>query len=68
MIKSNAVIKVDSPENWAKATNYIPDCFTILVYEYENKAPKIKIGDGIHKVSDLPFLNNSYVEDNTLNL
>lgn len=66
MIKSNAIVKVDTAENWAKALNYVPDSFTILVYTYDNDSPKVKIGDGIHKVNDLPFLNNRSVVDDTL--
>lgn len=66
MIKSNAVVKVDTEENWNKAVNYIPDTFTILVYTYENNSPKVKIGDGIHKVKDLPFLADRKVEEETL--
>ena len=66
MIKSNAVVKVDTEENWNKAVNYIPDTFTILVYTYENNSPKVKIGDGIHKVKELPFLSNRTVEEETL--
>lgn len=65
MKKSNAIVKVDTAENWNKATNYIPDSFTIIVYEYSDASPKIKIGDGLHKVNDLPFLSRSseVVED-----
>lgn len=66
MIKSNAVVKVDTEENWNKAVNYIPDTFTILVYTFEGNSPKVKIGDGIHKVKDLPFLANRQVEEETL--
>ena len=66
MIKSNAVVKVDTEENWNKAVNYIPDSFTIVVYTYENESPKVKIGDGITKVKDLPFLANRSVEEETL--
>ena len=66
MRKSNAVVKVDSAENWEKAKNFIPDSFTIVVYEFENDPPKIKIGDGIHSVGSLPFLNNKEVNDSTL--
>lgn len=68
MIKSNAVVKVDSEENWNKAINYVPDTFTILVYTYDNESPKVKIGDGIHKVKELPFLANRQVEEETLML
>ena len=68
MEKSSATIKVDTSENWKKAINYIPDKFTIIVYnDVDENPPKIKIGDGIHKVNDLPFLtNNKEVKDNTL--
>jgi len=68
MIKSNAVVKVDTEEYWNKAVNYIPDTFTILVYTYEKDSPKVKIGDGIHKVKELPFLANRQVEEETLML
>lgn len=56
MKKSTAIIKTDLAENWAKAVNYIPDQFTIIVYEFTDASPKIKIGDGLHKLEDLPFL------------
>lgn len=68
MIKSNAVVKVDTEENWNKAINYIPDKFTIIVYEYQDRSPKIKMGDGKHKICELPFLNESRVEDSILKL
>ena len=68
MKKSNAVVKVDSAENWEKAKNYIPDVFTIIVYEFENSAPKVKIGDGVTFVNDLPFLSNREVINDTLML
>lgn len=61
MQKSNAIVKVDSEENWNKAKNYVPDIFTIIVYTYENSSPKVKMGDGIHNVISLPFLNQSKV-------
>ena len=66
MEKSNAIVKVDSEENWKKAINYIPDSFTIIVYSYENESPRVKIGDGVHNVNDLPFLNDRKVSGNTL--
>lgn len=66
MKKSNAVVKVDSAENWKKAQNYIPDTFTIIIYEFEDSSPKVKIGDGLHTVNELPFLARSEVEEDTL--
>lgn len=68
MKKSNAIVKVDSVENWEKAKNYIPDVFTIIIYEFENSSPKVKIGDGIHLVNELPFLSRSEVQEDTLML
>ena len=66
MRKSNAIVKVDSAENWKKAVNYIPDSFTIIIYEFEDSSPKVKIGDGVHTVNDLPFLSRSEVINDTL--
>ena len=68
MIKSNAIVKVDSEENWNKAINYIPDQFTIIVYDYSDRSPRIKLGDGKHTVCELPFLNESKVQDCILQL
>lgn len=56
MAKVSAIIKTDLASNWAKARNYIPERGAIIVYEYEDRAPSIKIGDGVTLVSDLPFL------------
>ena len=65
MEKSQPIMKVDTEENWAKAKNYIPDKFTIIVYD--GRPPKIKIGDGTHYVNELPFLtDNKEVKDDTL--
>ena len=66
MEKSNAIVKVDTEENWKKAVNYIPDSFTIIVYSYDDESPRVKIGDGVHNVNDLPFLNDRKVSGNTL--
>lgn len=66
MEKSQATVKVDTPENWEKAKNYIPDIFTIIIYKTDG-APKVKIGDGKTKVNDLPFLvNDKKVDGDTL--
>ena len=66
MQKANAVVKVDTEENWKKATNYIPDMFTIIVYTYQCGSPKVKIGDGVTTVDKLPFLNHREVVEDTL--
>lgn len=58
MKKTETVVKTDLAENWEKAVNYIPANGTIIVYEYEDGAPRVKIGNGIMKVGELPFLSN----------
>ena len=56
MAKVSAIIKTDLASNWAKARNYIPERGAIILYEYEDRAPSIKIGDGVTLVGNLPFL------------
>ena len=69
MKKTEAIVKIDSESNWLKAKNYIPTQGTIIVYEYENSAPRIKMGNGIDLVADLPFLiNPPRVTQDTLEL
>lgn len=65
MIKETAIIKKDTSENWEKAKNFIPKKGDIIIYADVNRT---KIGDGITKVNDLPFIDfNSYsIEDDTL--
>lgn len=48
--------KFDSSINWEKAKNFIPK-ENELIYYYDLK--QVKIGNGITKVNDLPFLNNN---------
>lgn len=65
MIKESALIKKDISNNWDKAKNFIPKEKEIIVYTDLNQ---IKIGDGVTKVNDLPFIDiNEYsVEEDTL--
>lgn len=56
MMKTEAVVKTDLAINWEKAVNYVPAAGTIIIYEYEDSVPRIKMGDGITKVNVLPFL------------
>lgn len=53
--------KIETAQDWEKAKNFIPKKEQIIIYEgvKENDKyiipPKIKIGDGVHTVNDLPF-------------
>ena len=51
-IRSRMQQKHDISSNWALAVNFIPLAGEIIVYSDLNK---FKIGDGVNKVSDLPF-------------
>lgn len=64
MIKEQATIKKDSPENWNKAKNFVPKEGEIIVY----LGMGMKLGNGETKVNDLPFVSQtSYtIEDNIL--
>ena len=64
MIKENTIIKKDTPENWAKAKNFIPKENEIIIYIDLGT----KIGDGKTKINDLPFIEQQFytVEGTTL--
>ena len=51
--------KNDTEENWKKAVNFIPKKGEPIIYNKDAKHnySRIKIGDGITKVSNLPFSN-----------
>ena len=50
-------VKHDTAANWAKAVNYIPSQGEVIIYD--DMDPPFKIGDGIRKVNDLPFVNEN---------
>lgn len=52
-------LKHDTEANWNKATNFIPRAGEVIIYIADsiNKFPRLKIGDGATKVSNLPFVN-----------
>jgi hypothetical protein len=55
-------LKIDTTENWNKAINFIPKKGEPIIYKDDNSLPRIKIGDGITKVIDLPFLNQEQIQ------
>jgi len=67
-MKERIQVKHDLAENWAKAVNFIPLAGEIIIYDglIENnqyiEQPKLKIGDGIHTVNELPFFETSKPE------
>ena len=62
------IIRSDTEENWKKAKNFIPAKDELI--EYCGEIKKFKVGDGIHNVNDLPFIDtNKYtIEGECLNV
>lgn len=66
-INTRIVHKHDTETNWNLATNFIPKQGEIIVYDIDDthSYPRIKIGDGVTNVNDLPFAidakNETYV-------
>lgn len=49
--------KIDSYENWSNVPDFIPFYGEIIIYELNNNNPtRIKIGNGVDKIIDLPFI------------
>jgi len=63
-ITSRIVNKHDTEENWLKASNFYPKKGELIVYDVDDNHDyeRIKIGDGVTLVSDLPFANKSIYE------
>lgn len=56
--------KIDTAENWGKATNFVPKKGEIIVYSDGGGVgvPKIKVGDGTTKVESLKFITGDVSE------
>ena len=54
-LKARLLMKTDTSANWSKATNFIPKAGEIIIYSDDER--KIKVGDGLTKVSSLKFVN-----------
>ena len=67
-IKSRIQQKHDIELNWKKAINFIPKQGEIIVYDKDENFSyeRFKIGDGETKVNDLPFLQFSAKEKESL--
>ena len=51
-------MKQDTEANWELATTFTPLAGEIIVYvpDTNHSSPRIKVGDGVTKVNNLPFL------------
>jgi hypothetical protein len=70
-MKERIQIKHDIAANWAKAKNFIPLPGELIIYDgiIENgiyiEQPRLKIGDGVHKLDELPFIEINNKTDTT---
>ena len=65
-LKARIVHKHDVEANWLLATNFTPLKGELIVYDIDETHPyeRIKIGDGVQNVNDLPFYNDGFVSYN----
>ena len=57
-LNGRVISKHDIEENWWLAENFTPQAGEIIVYDPDENYyySRIKIGDGVQNVNDLPFL------------
>lgn len=62
ILNSRIINKHDTEENWLKATGFTPKQGELIVYDIDNthSYERIKIGDGVQNVNDLPFYAGSW--------
>ena len=57
MTKEQSFVKKDTSENWNKAKNFIPKENEVIIY---TDLKKKKIGNGVHKLNELPFVDINF--------
>lgn len=62
--------KHDIEANWIKASSFIPKQGEIIIYDVDEKYyyERIKIGDGVKNVNDLPFVNSIATNDEIIEM
>lgn len=62
-LNTRVIQKHDTEANWNLAVNFIPKNGEIIIYDKDNNnfRPRIKIGDGINLVSNLPFTTETFI-------
>lgn len=65
IFNTRIVHKHDVEVNWLKVINFIPKEAELIIYDSDENYsyPRIKIGDGVTKINDLPFLGKN-IEEN----
>lgn len=64
-IKSRIQLKNDTEANWNKAQNFIPLKGEVIIYSADDTHPffRLKVGDGITNVTNLPFVESGYINN-----
>lgn len=67
-LQTRVQMKHDTEANWNKATNFVPLAGEIIIYDIDasNPTQRMKIGNGIDILSNLPFVYEDvgiYVSD-----
>lgn len=63
--QSRITHKHDIEANWIKAVNFIPKAGELIIYDKDESYnyERLKLGDGINKINDLPFLIFAKIEN-----
>ena len=66
-IKARFQLKNDTETNWNKAINFVPLKGEVIVYSADDTHPfsRIKVGDGVTTVINLPFIDASTLDGKT---
>lgn len=60
-IKTRIQCKHDTATNWANASGFIPLAGELIIYDKDATNPvRIKIGDGVTPVTQLPFFTDTF--------
>ena len=63
-IKTRIQLKNDTEENWNNAINFVPLKGEVIIYSADGAHPfcRLKVGNGITTVSDLPFIYSNTLD------
>lgn len=66
-IKSRVINKHETEADWKKAVNFIPEKAEHIVYDIDENYDyeRLKIGDGVTPVNDLPFIEEKLIIPST---
>lgn len=62
LLRSRILLRHDTVANWELQPDFVPEAGEVVIYDdyeiYSGEAfPNFKVGDGIHKISVLPFVH-----------